>query len=134
MRTFSFIFLGIGLLLLAIALSVFLYGSWFRIQAEKVDGTVVEVELRHYADGNAYCPVIRYSVSGGRSYTHASDICSWPASYEEGQQVRLYVDRAEPQRVQLNDFFSIWFLPLLLGFLGAVFAGVGYWVFRALPV
>lgn len=105
MRAFVLVFVGLGLLFLTIAGGAFLYGTWFRIQAEKVDGAVVEVALRHYADGNAYCPVTRYSVSGGHSYTHYSDICSWPASYEQGQRVQLYVDRADPERVQLNDFF-----------------------------
>ncbi|HLD93255.1 MAG TPA: hypothetical protein VI703_03545 [Anaerolineales bacterium] len=76
MRAFVLVFVGLGLLFLTIAGGAFLYGTWFRIQAEKVDGAVVEVALRHYADGNAYCPVIRYSVSGGHSYTHYSDICS----------------------------------------------------------
>jgi hypothetical protein len=131
---FSILFLGLGLLLLAIAAAIFLYGAWFRINSETVTGTVTEVQLRHYADGNAYCPVIRYLVSGGLSFTHYSDFCSWPASYEQGQQVRLYVDRNDPQHVQLHDFFSIWFLPLLFGFMGAVFAGVGYWSTRNLSV
>jgi hypothetical protein len=134
MRIFSYVFLGLGLLLLAIAAAIFLYGAWFRINSESVTGTVVEVELRPYSDGNAYCPVIRYSVIGGQTYTHYSDICSWPASYEQGQQVRLYVDHSDPQRVQLNDFFTVWFLPLLFGFMGAVFAGVGYWSTRNLSI
>ena len=82
MRTFGIVFVVIGLTFLAIALGSFLYGTWFRVQAEKVDGVVTEVVLRPYADGNAYCPVIRYSMIGGSTYTHSSDICSWPASYE----------------------------------------------------
>jgi hypothetical protein len=131
MRSFSLVFLGIGFLFLAIAIGVFLFGSWFRIQAEKVDGIVTDVVLRPYADGNAYCPVIKYSVLGGATYTHNSDLCSWPASYEQGQHVTLYVDRIDPERVQLNDFFSIWFFPLLFGFIGLIFAGVGYWASRS---
>ena len=131
MRTFGIVFVVIGLTFLAIALGSFLYGTWFRVQAEKVDGVVTEVVLRPYADGNAYCPVIRYSMIGGSTYTHSSDICSWPASHEPGQHVTLYVDRTDPERVQLNDFFSIWFFPLLFGFMGAIFAGVGYWVLQS---
>lgn len=131
MRSFALVFLGIGLIFPAIAVGSFLYGSWFRIQAERVDGVVTEVVLRPYADGNAYCPVIRYSVIGGATYTHHSDICSWPSFYEQGQHVILYVDRIDPQRVQLSDFFSMWFLPILFVFMGAIFGGVGYWAFRS---
>lgn len=131
MRSFGLVFLGVGLLLLAIAAGSFLYGAWFRAQSQAVDGTVVEVALRHYADGNAYCPVIRYSVSGGRTHTHNSDICSWPSSYQVGERVRLFVNRSDPERVQLNDFFSIWFFPLLMGFIGAIFSGIGFWINKA---
>ncbi len=131
MRNSALVFLGIGLLFLAIAAGAFLYGAWFRINAQKVDGVVTDVVLTAYAEGNAYCPVIRYSVLGGASYTHHSDICSWPAAYEQGQHVTLYVDRADPDHVQLNDFFSTWFLTLLFIFLGAIFGGVGLWAFRS---
>ena len=73
-----------------------------------MDGVVTDVVLRPYADSNAYCPVIRYSVLGGATYTHNSDICSWPASYKQGQHVTLYVDRADPERVPIERFlFSL---------------------------
>ncbi|MEX1071945.1 MAG: DUF3592 domain-containing protein [Anaerolineales bacterium] len=126
MRSPGLIFLVVGLIMLAVALFVWLNGTWFRIQADEVIGTVVEVRLTAYSDGNAYCPVVRYRSHSGETLTHYSNICSSPAAYEQGQQVTMYVDRTDPERVQMDDFFGIWFLPLFLGFMGTIFSGVGF--------
>ncbi|MEX2160601.1 MAG: DUF3592 domain-containing protein [Anaerolineales bacterium] len=126
MRTFGLVFFGLGLVFLGLAIAIWASGAVFRLQAERVTGTVVEVELRHYADGNSYCPVVRFTTRDRQIFTHYSDICSWPASYEQGQQVGMYYDPDDPQQVQLDDFFGIWFLPLLFGFMGLVFGPIGY--------
>ena len=126
MRAFVLVFVGLGLLFLTIAGGAFLYGTWFRIQAEKVDGAVVEVALRHYADER----LLPGHPLFGERRTQLHPLLGHllrPASYEQGQRVQLYVDRADPERVQLNDFFSIWFLPLLFGFMGTTFTGAGLW-------
>jgi hypothetical protein len=126
LRSFGWTFFGLGVVLLAAALLIWAFGAAFRLNALQTTGTVVEVELRHFSDGNAYCPVVRYTTSSGRDYTHYSNICSWPASYQQGQDVRVYYDPQDPGHVQLNDFFGIWFLPLLFGFMGLVFAPIGF--------
>lgn len=126
MRSPGLIFLVVGLIMLAVALFAWLNGTWFRIRADEVTGTVVEVRLTAYSDGNAYCPVVRYTPRLGEPLTHYSNICSWPAAYEQGQQVTMYGDRLDPEHVQMQDFFGIWFLPLFLGFMGTVFTSVGF--------
>jgi len=126
MRPPGLIFLVVGLIMLAFALFAWLNGTWFRIQADEVMGTVVEVRLTANSDGNAYSPVIQYRARTGETLTHYSNICSWPAAYEQGQQVTMYVDRADPEHVQMDDFFEIWFIPLLFGFMGSIFSGIGF--------
>lgn len=126
MRTFGWIFFSLGMLFLAIAAGAWLFGAIFRMQAEQATGTVIDVPVRHYADGNAYCPVVRFRARQGGTYTHYSDICSWPPSYEVGQEVRIYYDPQNPERVQMEDFFGTWFIPLLFGFMGLVFGSIGY--------
>ncbi|MGH2583006.1 MAG: hypothetical protein ACRDFQ_08955 [Anaerolineales bacterium] len=46
-RATGLVFLGIGLLMLAIAFGALTYGTWFGVRAEKVTGTVTEVVLQH---------------------------------------------------------------------------------------
>lgn len=117
--------LGIGAIMLLIAGTVAVQGIWFRSNAVKVTGTVVEEVLTAYADGNAYCPVISYRTREGKAYEHHSNICAWPPAYEEGQQISVYYDRSDPKTVQLDSFFGNWFFPVLFGFLGIVFSFSG---------
>jgi hypothetical protein len=111
MKTFGWIFFGIGLALLAIALIAAGLAISFRMGAEKVNGTVIENELRHYSDGNSYCPVVRFTTRLGQPYTHFSDVCSWPPSFEVGQQVTIYYDPKNPNSSQLDSFLGVWFIP-----------------------
>jgi hypothetical protein len=106
------IFFGMGLVMLAIALIVGGLAISFRMGAERVTGTVSEVELRHYSDGN--------------SYSHHSDVCSWPPSFEVGQPVTIYYDPANPSNSQLDSFMGVWFIPALFTFMGGVFGTIGY--------
>lgn len=121
MRTLGTIFVAVGVIALLAALVNFTSGVWFRTRAEEVTGEVVEVALRHYADGNAYCPVIRYTTRDSQTFVHKSDICAWPAAYQQGEQVRMYVDPTNPENVQLHSFFAVWFFPPAYGFLGLPF-------------
>jgi hypothetical protein len=118
------LFLMLGCIFALAALLLWGFGAWFRAQAAETSGIVSEVSLRHYADGNSYCPVVHFRVRG-QVYTHYSDICSWPASYEQGQEVRLWYDPNDPQRVQLDDFVGNWLLPLIFGGVGLLFIGIG---------
>jgi hypothetical protein len=120
--------LAVGLIMLLFGVGAPLYGVWFRIQSEQVSGTVVDVPLRAYSDGNAYCPVIEYR-SRGENFRHYSDICSWPAAYEVGDQVRMFVDRNDPERVQMGSFFGIWFVPIMMLLFGGIMSFVGLSLF-----
>jgi hypothetical protein len=114
--------LAVGLTMLAIGLAIAGWTMWTRGQWTEVQGTVIEEVLTPFSDGNAYCPVIRYTTRVGQSLTHRSNICAWPAAYEEGEHVRVFYDPANTSNVQIDNFFGTWFMPLLLGFMGLVFS------------
>jgi hypothetical protein len=120
------IFFGIGLVMLAVALVIGGLAISFRMGAERVTGTVSEVELRHYSDGNSYCPIVQYNTRLGQTYSHNSDVCSWPPSFEVGQLVTIYYDPANPSNSQLDSFMGVWFIPALFTFMGGVFGTIGY--------
>lgn len=131
MRTGAAITLGIGLIMLLVALALAGNVFWFRTHAIRVTGTVIDVPLTALPDGNAYCPVIRFTTREGQSVDYYSNVCSWPPAYKQGQQVVIYYDRADPERVQFVNFFGTWFLPLLFGFLGILFTFSGVSMFSS---
>lgn len=122
MRIGGAIFLAVGLGLLAIAVGITTWVLWTRGQWVEVEGTVVEEVLTAFADGNAYCPVIRYTTRVGQQLTHRSNICAWPPAYEAGDSVRVFYDPTNASDMQFDNFFGTWFVPLLLGFMGVVFS------------
>lgn len=122
------IFFGIGLAMLAVALIVGGLAISFRMGADMATGTVSENELRHYSDGNSYCPIVDFTTRLGQTYSHHSDVCSWPPSFEVGQKVTIYYDPANPNNSQLDSFLGVWFIPVLFTFMGLVFGGIGYFI------
>jgi hypothetical protein len=122
------IFFGIGLALLAVALVLTGLAVSFRLNAERVTATVIENELRHYSDGNSYCPILSFTTRLGQTYTHRSDVCSWPPSFENGDKATIYYDPNNPNNSQLDSFLGVWFVPVLFTFMGLIFGGVGYFI------
>lgn len=122
MRLGGFIFLGVGLAMLAAATAISGWTLWTRSQWTTVEGTVIDEVLTPMADGNAYCPVVRYTARFGQQLTHRFNICAWPPAYEIGERVQVYYDPNDANNVQLDSFFGTWFLPLLLGFMGLIFS------------
>lgn len=131
MRIGGFIMLGLGLLSLAITIGFGGSVLWFRTHALQTHGTVIAEVLTPYADGNMYCPTIRYTTREGQTLEHDSDICAWPPAYEEGQQVTVYYDRTNPKDVQRVSLFGNWFIPGLFGFLGIIFTISGLSMFSS---
>ena len=134
MRLGGTIMLGLGILFLLIAIGFGGSVLWFRTHAVRVTGTVIAEVLTPYADGNMYCPTIRYTTREGQSLTHDSNVCAWPPAYEEGQRVTVYYDRLNPKDVQMADLFGNWFIPGLFGFLGITFTISGVGMFSPGPI
>lgn len=115
--------LGVGLIVAAFAWGA--YGVWFRAQADEVKATVIELRLSSSSDGDTYCPVIRYTTRNGQRFTHESNVCSWPAAYDEGEEITLWYERGDPEHIQLDGFISKWLASIILAFNGVIFAGIG---------
>jgi hypothetical protein len=130
------IFSIVGLILIGLA-SWFGYRSYHFIErADTVPGIVKEfrTELRRDKDDNStytlYSPVFGYHYNG-KDYTHQSPYGSSQPGYQVGDQVQLLIDPGNPKEPQEDSFMDNWFLPMLLGSLGLVFAGVGTVVMKA---
>jgi len=42
-----------------------------------------------------------------------------------GQTINVLYDPDDPQKARINKWFNLYFVPMLLGFLGLVFGGIG---------
>jgi hypothetical protein len=95
-------------------------------------GNGLETELGESDDGDSptWKAVVRYTPPNGDSITFASSLSSSHPSYKVGDTVPgLYVPN-QPRTARIDDFGSLWFLPLLLGVIGLAFTVGGLWPHR----
>lgn len=123
--TFSYVFLGIGCLMLAFAVLVLINTKRFIAGAASTQGTVVELIEKRDSDGSTYKPVVRYQAPDGRVITYTASFSSNPPAYDVGEIVEVLYAPDDPQDVKIKGFMSLWFLPTLLGGMGLIFAGIG---------
>jgi len=130
------VFSVIGIILIALG-SYFGYNSYKFIEhAATVPALVKEFKTgqRKDVDDNStytvYLPVFEYHYNA-KDYLYLRQYGSTEPDYNVGDQVQLLIDPDKPGEPQENGFMENWFLPMLLGSIGLVFAGVGLIVMRA---
>jgi hypothetical protein len=123
-RGFIYVFLGIGILMLILALVLWSKTRGFIARAASTQGTVTElVEVRDDDDGSlTFKPVVKFVAASGEEISFTSSYSSRPAPYDVGETVEvIYL----PGDARIKGFGSLWFGPLILGVLGTVFAAIG---------
>ncbi|MFE6161201.1 DUF3592 domain-containing protein [Streptomyces sp. NPDC056486] len=103
--------------------------------AERAPGTVVSLEWRNDThsgsrkqranDGPTAYPVVEFTSADGTPRTFRSSAGSNPPSYERGEQVEVLYLADSPDDARINGFTSLWLLPVILGGIGLVMAGIG---------
>ncbi len=104
----------------------------FLAVARSADGTVVRMEYSRSGfrtSVGSYYPIVRFHLPTGKTIEFRGWVGSNPPAYRRGESVRVLYDPTAPESAKIDSFFSLWFAPILLGFLGSVFGafGVGYW-------
>jgi hypothetical protein len=135
-RMVGLIFMSIGIVMLAIVFYLLYSHQQFEKSAVTVKGTVVEFQSYESRNKNSssttmYTPVFEYEFKG-KKYTYVSTSSSNVKEYEVGEPIDILVDSENPIEVLVNSFMEKWFLPLLLGFMGTLFTGLGYAAFAVL--
>jgi cytoskeletal protein RodZ len=129
-RLVGLIFMSIGMVMLVFVFYLLYTHQQFEKNAHTVNGTVVEFQSYESRNENSssttmYTPVFEYEFKG-KKYTYVSTSSSNIKEYEVGEPLEILVDPENPSEVLVNSFMEKWFLPLLLGFMGALFTGLGY--------
>jgi hypothetical protein len=93
----------------------------------QVEGSVVDFQTASGSDGDVmYAPVVEFTAQDGRRYEFVGNVRSRPAEYALEQKVTVLYDPANPQGAILESFMELWFAPALFGFIGSIFAFIGY--------
>ncbi len=127
------IFMTVGLILASVG-AYFIYSNiQFKQHATPIKGTLVEYESYVSTSDNSsttmYTPVFEYRFNG-KTYTHVNTSSSNYQEFEIGETVDILVDPEHPENVLIESFMEEWFVSLILGIMGAFFAGMGYVAYR----
>lgn len=123
----AFLLPGIGML--AATLFTYKNTNTFLKEAIRAEGTVIELIQSRSDDSMAYYPVVVFASQDGKEIEFTSPSGSNPPSYSTGQTVEILYLPTEPQKAEINSFFSLWGLTAILGGMGSIFSAVGAGMF-----
>ncbi len=131
MQTTTMVFAALGpTLALGALVSLLLRRARFARWTRGV-GTVVGFRVRHSRHKGRmrtyYHPQVRY-LADGRAWVHESPVSTRQPRREVGAPVVMIHDPAQPQEACIDEVTEKYFVPLLLGAIGAVFTAVGVWL------
>ncbi|GAB3999940.1 hypothetical protein GCM10028807_51590 [Spirosoma daeguense] len=120
-----------------------LVGCWYSYSdtrhwlstATKTQGEVANLrqqtsyDRKKRRDKTMYYPVIRFMSPSGENIEFESNVGSSPPSYDVGERVDVYYQQARPTDARTGDFLELWLLPLVSGFIGAVFVIIALLLF-----
>jgi hypothetical protein len=92
----------------------------FADRALSAEGTVIELR-----GSETYRPVVEFTAASGQRRTFAHGVSSSPPAFDVGERVTVLYDPEDPRDARIAGTFSLWFLPIVLGGMGAVFALIG---------
>ena len=131
-RLVGSIFMVVGSIMLAVAAYVTYANNQFSKRAIPVSGEVISYSSYESNDDDGgtttmFTPTFSYTYNG-KNYTHASNVSSSGQDYQIGEKVDVLVDPDDPTEVLIDSFWEKWLIVVILGFLGIMFAGMGYMV------
>lgn len=125
MKFFIGIFLLVGIGFLSGAYFSYSSTASFISTALSTTGVVVENRFERSTSSKSssgvYYGYIKFNTAEGSSVTFRTSVGTNPPAFEVGESTKVYYDPKDPQSAQVNTFFQLWFLPILLGFIGFIF-------------
>lgn len=113
--TYLFLLIGIGLL--AGAGVVYFNTSEFVAAARPAQGTVVALK--------SGAPEVRFRAQDGREVQFTSSVSSKPPAYSVGERVEVLYRPDRPEDAEVNSLMALWLGVIILGALGSGFSLVG---------
>jgi hypothetical protein len=120
------VFSLLGFLLVAIGVFILIRTRAFISRSQETKGTVINLLTSHGSEGGiTYAPVFRFTTIQGQVMEVAESVYSNPPGFSVGQIVDILYDPQDPSNARAKKWSSLYFVPLLLGGMGAIFGGVG---------
>ena len=124
-RLFYGIFLGVAVLMLAIATIAGISTGVTLANEQRVQGHVTALVTRTDVDGDLfYYPVVRFVLPDGSRRTVETTEGSWPPVYQVDESVTVVYDPEHLDQARIDSFagaLSLWIVPLVTGILGVAF-------------
>ena len=132
-KILKYSFASVGLILFAVAIVWAGVTSEFLKSAKKTEGIVMGLSLERSSSGSSttsnksyvYRPRVKFTADGNKVIEFVSSVGSNPPAYYEGEIVEVLYESDNPHNARINHFMSLWFGPLIFGFLGLVFTLIG---------
>jgi len=127
LRVFSYVFLGVGLLMLVIAIFLWNNTRGFLAHAQEGQGTVIElIEVRDSDGGSStWKPRVKYAAPSGEEIIFNASFSANPAPYQVGEVVPVLFVPQDPHEARIKGYSSLWLGPTILSGLGVIFAAIG---------
>ena len=126
-------FLVVGGIVMAVG------GVWYAVEAAefldatvRTDGTVIALQRERSVKGfDLDHPVVRFvAPETGETVEFKSRLGIRPSPFAVADRVEVAYDPGDPSRARINSFWTIWFLPMLLGAFGLACFAAGYHTLR----
>lgn len=128
----GFLFLG-GLALCA-------GGLWFALghadlvrNGARADGVVIELSIQTVRGSKLYHPVVRYVPAGQGPTRFRERTGLWTTLFEVGEAVTVLYFYDAPTEAKIESFWTLWFLPLVMGLFGIACIMAGRHTFKQKP-
>ncbi len=121
-----------GLICLVVASVWAIYSHHLTSTAIRTTGHIIQLVERHGDHGDSYFPVFAYTDRNGGSHTLYSNVGTYPPPNHVGDTVTVLYSAGAEGNAQIDDWYFLWGIPLLLALLGIVYLPVGM-AMRAWP-
>ncbi len=116
----------VGGLLFVIGIFLFIRTRAFISSSQEVKGTVIRMLSSSGSEGGTvYAPVFKFTTIQGQVMEVEEKVYSSPPGFSVGEVVDILYDPQNPGNARAKKWSSLYFVPLLLSGMGAIFGGIG---------
>jgi hypothetical protein len=116
----------VGALLFVIGVFLFIRTRAFVSSSQEVKGTVIRMLSSSGSEGGTvYAPVFKFTTIQGQVIEVEEKVYSNPPGFSVGQVVDMLYDPKNPGNARAKKWSSLYFVPLFLSGMGAIFGGIG---------
>ena len=121
----------IGLFVIAGAVWLVVERTQFLSSALTAEGEVIElIETTDRDMERVLLPKVSYRDADGQEHTFVSSDDGFFLGYHAGQRVEVFYS-ADGADERINSFASLWAVPMIIGFMGVLLTGFGFFLMRS---